>query len=156
MEKSVAYAISFRPQTDPCGSPPPTTTPSAVRLARRTIAYCASRRPENRMSQVEDTHSTTQDAYPADLARFLHERWDEDRAGALPDQGTLETLISVCYQAGLLHEEERAVTFRMILCDPALLPLREGPPGGTHRLEFPAPRPFDIQEIRRLSPAADY
>jgi hypothetical protein len=108
------------------------------------------------MSQVEDTHSTTQDAYPADLARFLHERWDEDRAGALPDQGTLETLISVCYQAGLLHEEERAVTFRMILCDPALLPLREGPPGGTHRLEFPAPRPFDIQEIRRLSPAADY
>jgi DisA bacterial checkpoint controller nucleotide-binding len=108
------------------------------------------------MSQVEDTHSTTQDAYPANLARFLHERWDEDRAGALPDQGTLETLISVCYQAGLLHEEERAVTFRMILCDPALLPLREGPPGGTHRLEFPAPRPFDIQEIRRLSPAADY
>ena len=108
------------------------------------------------MSPAEDARKSTLDAYPADLARFVRERWEEDRIGVLPDQGALETLISVCYQAGLLHEEERAVTFRMILCDPALLPLREGPPGGTHRLEFPAPRPFDIQEIRRLSPAADY
>ena len=108
------------------------------------------------MSPVEDTLRSTQDAYPADLARFIRERWDEDTAGALPDQPTLETLISTCYQAGLLHEEERAVTFRVILCDPDLLPPREGPPGGTHRLEFPRPRQFDVQEIRRLSPAADY
>jgi hypothetical protein len=108
------------------------------------------------MSPVEDTLRSTQDAYPADLARFVRERWDEDRAGALPDQGTLETLISACYQAGLLHEEERAVTFRVILCEPDLLPPFEGPPSGTHRLEFPKPRQFDVQEIRRLSPAADY
>jgi hypothetical protein len=108
------------------------------------------------MSPVEDTLRSTRDAYPADLARFVRERWDEDRAGTLPDQGTLETLISACYQAGLLREEERAVTFRVILCDPDLLPPREGPPDGTHRLEFPRPRRFDVQEIRRLSPAADY
>jgi len=108
------------------------------------------------MSSVEDTRRTTQDAYPADLASFVRERWDEDVAGSLPDQGTLETLISACYQAGLLQEEGRAVTFRVILCDPDLLPPREGPPGGTHRLEFPKPREFDTQEIRRLSPAADY
>jgi hypothetical protein len=108
------------------------------------------------MSPVEDTLRSTQDAYPADLARFVRERWDEDRAGALPDQCTLETLISACYQAGLLHEEERAVTFRVILCEPDLLPPFEGPPSGTHRLEFPKPRQFDVQEIRQLSPAADY
>ena len=108
------------------------------------------------MSPVEDTLRSTQDAYPADLARFVRERWDEDRAGALPDQSTLGTLISACYQAGLLHEEERAVTFRVILCEPDLLPHFEGPPSGTHRLEFPKPRQFDVQEIRRLSPAADY
>jgi hypothetical protein len=108
------------------------------------------------MSSEEDIRRTTQDAYPADLARFVRERWDEDRAGVLPDQDTLETLISACYQAGLLREEERAVTFRVILCDPDLLPPCEGPPGGTHRLEFPKPREFDVQEIRRLSPAADY
>jgi len=105
---------------------------------------------------MEDTRSTTRDAYPADLARLVRERWDEDRAGALPDQGALETLISACYQASLLQEEERAVTFRVILCDPDVLPPREGPPGGTHRLEFPSPRQFDMREIRRLSPAVDY
>jgi len=108
------------------------------------------------MSSVEDPRRTTQDAYPADLARFVRERWDEDRAGALPDQDTLETLISACYQSGLLQEEERAVKFRVILCDPDVLPPREGPPSGTHRLEFPKSREFDVQEIRRLSPAADY
>jgi len=108
------------------------------------------------MGGVEDTHRTTQDAYPTDLADFLRERWDEDRAGPLPDPGTLKNLISTCYQASLLHEEERAVTFRVILCDPDRLPPNEGPPGGIHRLEFPESRHFDIQEIRRLSPAADY
>jgi hypothetical protein len=38
------------------------------------------------MSPVEDTLRGPQDAYPADLARFVRERWDEDRAGTLPDQ----------------------------------------------------------------------
>jgi hypothetical protein len=74
----------------------------------------------------------------------------------LPEQGVLETLISACYQASLLREEERAVTFRVLLCDPDRLPPNEGPPGGIHRLEFPEARHFDIQELRRLSPAAGY
>ncbi len=108
------------------------------------------------MGTVEDTQRTTRDAYPADLANFVRERWDEERDGPLPELGTLENLISVCYQASLLQEEERAVKFRVILCAPDRLPPNEGPPGGVHRLEFPEPRPFDIQEIRRLSPAADY
>jgi hypothetical protein len=108
------------------------------------------------MGAVEDTRRATQDAYPADLARFVCERWDEERAGPLPDEGTVETLISACYQASLLREEERAVTFRVILCDPERLPPNDGPPGGIHRLEFPELRRFDVQEIRRLSPATDY
>jgi hypothetical protein len=108
------------------------------------------------MGVVEDTRSTTRDAYPADLARFVRERWDEVRAGPLPDPDTLETLISTCYQASLLREEERAVTFRVIVCEPERLPPNEGPPGGIHRLEFPDLRRFEVQEIRRLSPAADY
>src|SRR5215212_2738929 len=148
--------MSHRPATGHCGSRPPTTNTTVAPSASRTTAYYASRRPRNRMSPVEDTLRGTRDAYPADLACFVRERWDEDRAGRLPDQGTLETLISACYQAGLLREEERAVTFRVILCDPDLLPPREGPPGGTHRLEFSGPRRFDVQEIRRLAPAADY
>ena len=108
------------------------------------------------MGAMEQTRKSTPDAYPADLARFVCGAWDEERSGPLPEEGTLEAMISACYQASLLHEEERAVTFRMILCDPELLPPNEGPPGGIHRLEFPEPRRFDIHEIRRVSPAADY
>jgi Probable sensor domain DACNV len=36
------------------------------------------------------------------------------------------------------------------------VPAEGGPPTGLHRLEFTAPRPFEVQELRRLSPAADY
>ena len=108
------------------------------------------------MGAVEDTSKRTHDSYPADLARFVCGAWDEEKAGSLPEEGTVENLISACYQASMLREEERAVTFRVILCDPGRLPPNEGPPGGIHRLEFHEPRRFDIQEIRRLSPAADY
>jgi hypothetical protein len=98
------------------------------------------------------------DAYPQHLASFVRERWGGTVPGAdsLPDSPVLETLLSACYQASLLREEERSVTFRMILCDPDRLPVRQGPPSGLHKLEFPAPRPFDVQELRRLSPAANY
>ncbi|MBA3474789.1 MAG: DNA integrity scanning protein DisA nucleotide-binding domain protein [Rubrobacter sp.] len=97
-------------------------------------------------------------AYPYDLASFVRERWDGTVPGAapLPDMPVLENLLSACYQASLLREEERSVTFRMVLCDPDRLPVRQGPPSGLHKLEFPEPRPFDVQELRRLSPAANY
>ena len=97
-------------------------------------------------------------AYPQDLASFVRERWDGAVPGAdpLPGPVALETLLSACYQASLLHEEERSVTFRTVLCDPDRLSTREGPPSGLHKLEFPKTRPFDVQELRRLSPAADY
>ena len=108
------------------------------------------------MGAVEDTRKSTRDAYPADLSRFVCGAWDEERGGPLPDEGVVETLISACYQASLLREEERAITFRVILCDPERLPPNEGPPSGIHRLEFPELREFDIHEMRRLSPAADY
>ena len=104
-------------------------------------------------------------AYPNDLAGFVRESW-EDRAGGAdgsgheptgaPEPPVLERLISTCYQASLLREEERAVTFRAILAAPEDLPEGGGPPGGLHRLAFAEPRPFDERELRRLSPAADF
>ncbi len=104
-------------------------------------------------------------AYPDDLARFVRESW-EDHAGSAdgpgygpteaPDEATLERLISTCYQASLLREEERPVTFRAILADPEDLPEGSGPPEGLHRLAFGEPRRFDENELRRLSPAADF
>ena len=104
-------------------------------------------------------------AYPDDLARFVRESWEDDARGAdgsghgptsVPEPPVLERLISTCYQASLLREEERPVTFRVVLAAPEDLPEGGGPPGGLHRLAFAEPRPFDEQELRRLSPAADF
>lgn len=98
-------------------------------------------------------------AYPVDLARFVRERWNEENGehkGQLPDLPMLEEVLSACYQASLMREEERQITFRLILAGPELFSLDEGPPSGLHRLEFQETRTFDEQELRRLSPAAPF
>lgn len=92
------------------------------------------------------------------------DRWEKYPEGTretgegatLPDEPVLEALLSTCYQASLLREEERPVIFRMIFAPPLEFPEREGPPEGLHRLEFEEPRPFDEHELRRLSPAANF
>jgi hypothetical protein len=105
-------------------------------------------------------------AYPHQLAAFVRERWDELHAigkapagsalCTLPDAAVLERLLSTAYQATLLREEERPVTFRLIFGPPAAYPEEAGPPEGLHRLAFTQPRPFTEHELRRLSPAAKY
>ncbi len=108
----------------------------------------------------------TRDAYPQELAAFVAERW-EDHPGAsghpdrpsvhpLPEASVLEGALSACYQASLLREEEQPVIFRLALCGPEAFPAEGGPPKGLQRLTFPEARPFDAQELRRLSPATDY
>ncbi len=105
-------------------------------------------------------------AYPDDLASFVREHWEDssrdaegakdERDDSLPVAPVLEALLSTCYQASLLREEERPVTFRLIFANPDFFPEEEGPPERLHRLEFSEPRPFDERELRRLSPAADF
>ncbi len=108
-------------------------------------------------------------AYPRELVSFLLELWGgtvpsghaEDTEGylkafPLPDADILEQLVSICYQASLLREEERSVNFRLILRDPEHFPPDEGPPLGLHRLLFTSPRVFSEYELRRLSPAVDF
>lgn len=110
--------------------------------------------------------TNTQDAYPRDLAAFVAERWG-DRSSAsdppnrnplhpLPEAPMLEEALSACYQASLLREEEQPVIFRLALCEPEAFPTEGGPPDGLHRLEFPEPRLYNAQELRRLSSATDY
>ncbi|HVY49057.1 MAG TPA: hypothetical protein VHB21_24375, partial [Minicystis sp.] len=99
-------------------------------------------------------------AYPADLARSALERWRElhvelDLPAPIDDDALVE-LVSTVYHATLLREEERPVTFRLLLVDPSRLPEHGGPPDGLHRLAFTRARPFDAHELRRLSPAAKY
>ncbi len=95
----------------------------------------------------------------------MRERWERypkgeeapgDVGKGLPVAPVLETLLSTCYQASLLREEERPVVFRAIFAPPGEFPEKAGPPEGLHRLVFDEPRPFDEHELRRLSPAADF
>ena len=114
-------------------------------------------------SGLEDSRDAY--AYPNDLAHFVRACWEDYAGGAdgsgyepteAPETLVLERLLSTCYQASLLREEERPVAFRAILAAPEDLPEGGGPPGGLHRLAFGEPRPFDEREIRRLSPATDF
>jgi hypothetical protein len=102
-------------------------------------------------------------AYPAELASFVCQRWGAcapprgvERSMSLPDVKALEELLSIAYQASLLKEEERPVTFRLILGEPSDFPEEAGPPSGLQRLVFTEPRRLDEHELRRLSPAAKY
>ena len=89
-------------------------------------------------------------AYPHELARFVH---DNLPAGAT-DLAELEIILSAAYQASLLREEERNLSFRLLLTPPDALRPADGPPQGLHRLRFEEPRRLNEQEIRRLAPAA--
>lgn len=108
-------------------------------------------------------------AYPPDLASFVTKHWNSPAKGVVQESGSraglgaplpslesLEQFISTCYQASLLHDEERLVTFRAILCPPELILADSGPPTGLHRLAFTQPRFFTEDELRRLSPSADF
>ncbi|CAN5279199.1 diadenylate cyclase [soil metagenome] len=92
-------------------------------------------------------------AYPEHLARSIHSALI---SRGLPPmaEGALDDLVSTSYQASLLRDEERQVTFRLILTEPGDLPEGGGPPSGFHPLRFEEPRPFDEEELRRLAPAA--
>ncbi len=101
-------------------------------------------------------------AYPSELAQFVAGRWDpvDPATGDLSECGTrpeiLEMLISACYQASMLREEARPVTFRMIVCRPECFGAAVTLPDGLHILKFSESRPFNPLELRALSQAAGF
>lgn len=85
-------------------------------------------------------------AYPNDLVPLLQKRWAAvqiDGEPALPSAALLERLVSVCYQASLLRDEGRPITFRVTLAPPERFRSTEGPPTELHRLTLTRARPFD-------------
>ena len=107
-------------------------------------------------------------SYPADLAEVVLRTWHDGSSltdeyceavhdhDALPAPDVLEIILSTCYQASLLREEERPVRFRLIVANAASFPAPGGPPHGLHRLLFDEPRPLSHHELRRLAPAVDF
>lgn len=109
------------------------------------------------------THS-----YPADLAQVVLRTWHVGSSlteeycdtgpdlDALPAPDVLEAILSTCYQASLLREEERPVRFRLIVANAAGFLASGGLPHGLHRLLFDEPRPLSHHELRRLAPGVDF
>jgi hypothetical protein len=107
-------------------------------------------------------------AYPQELVSFILDRWKDplfaeqlsaagiDPSIELPDRSLLKQVISTCYQASLMREEERPITFRLILRESKFFAPDDGPPAGLHRLQFSRVRPFNEYELYRLALAADY
>jgi hypothetical protein len=95
-------------------------------------------------------------SYPAQLAELVKKVWPKDRLAQLPQEHHLRHLFDIAYHASLMRDEDRPVTFRLIYGDPGLLPPDDGPPSGLMPMKLDRPRPFNEQEIRRLSMAALY
>lgn len=107
-------------------------------------------------------------AYPEEFVSFIFDQWREpqfqerlraagiDASVQLPDRAVFQQIISTCFQASLMQEEERPVRFRLIIRPPELFSPDEGPPTGLHRFDFARVRPFNEYELHRLAPAADY
>jgi hypothetical protein len=96
--------------------------------------------------------------YPDMLAKQLWPTWvakGNYRFG-IESRDALARVLSVTYQASLLHEEGRQVTCRVALCPETDLDPGTLAPYSFRGLKLRRPRPFDEQEIRRLSPAATF
>jgi hypothetical protein len=103
--------------------------------------------------------------YHLDLANFTRQCWRPDfsndeleasNTDTLPAYPYFENLLSVCYQASMLREEEHPVRLRLILAGPEEFSAKEFPPMGLHRQIFTHPRPCNEFELRKLSPAAAF
>src|SRR5215471_18188550 len=96
--------------------------------------------------------------YPLELARTIAAQWTiaPEEAVLLPPEDALTTLLSEAYQASLLREEDRQVSCRLILIDPAELCDSTGPPEGLQVLQLVDERKLREHEIRRLSPSATF
>lgn len=106
-------------------------------------------------------------AYPEDFAIFVADRLSN--AQAAPDElwrtEVLVDLFSAAYQASLLREEERALTFRVVLAPPEVFEARPSvlvgyapyvPAYGPHVVRFDSKRTLHEGELRRLAPAAKF
>ena len=93
-------------------------------------------------------------SYPSQLAELVKKVWPKDRLAQLPQEHHLRKLFDIAYHASLLRDEDRQVTFRLIFRGSGSITTGRWPPSGLMPLYLDRPRPFNEQEIRRLSMAA--
>src|SRR5579871_1755103 len=99
-------------------------------------------------------------AYPQSLPEVIEQQWAAADLGGLmnaplPDRAQMLALIHAAFQASLLSEEGRPVSFRIVLCHPEELQDDVEVRGRNRAIVFAEPRPLNVPEIVRLAPAAD-
>jgi hypothetical protein len=94
-------------------------------------------------------------SYPPELADFVMQQWPASVPLDLTRE-QFDEVLSVCFLASLMTEEGRPVRFRLLLTPPSALPEDGEPNQGALRLRFRESRPFDPDELRRLSPAVPF
>ena len=94
--------------------------------------------------------------YPAQLAELVKREWPTQAIEMLPKDRDLEQLIHAAYHATLLREEQRSVSFRLLFAKPDDLSVAGEPPSGLLPIHLDRPRPFNEQQIRRISMAANF
>ena len=95
-------------------------------------------------------------SYPGQLTELVKRAWPADLLTYLPNDWQLRLLLDVAYHASLLKEEQRPVTFRILLGQPDDIVKVDQPPTALSGISFDRPRPFNEQEVRRISMAADF
>lgn len=104
--------------------------------------------------------------YPRHLLPLIRHFWErqqqkesaENPLFALPDDRTLLEILNTAYHVSLLTDEKRRCRFRAVFMmkddlENAGRVLKNRPPIRVFR--FAEPRPFSVEELRRLSPATD-
>ena len=96
--------------------------------------------------------------YPRELAEQIWSLWNKSDGNgtALDSVETLNSFLSISYQASLLREEGRPVECRITLSDPKNLEPARLANIGFHLVRFARRRSFAEQEIRRLGPATGF
>ena len=95
-------------------------------------------------------------SYPAQLSELVRKAWPAELLTELPTDVQLGLLLDVAYHASLLREEQRPVTFRLLLGSPEDVVRPDQPPTALSAISFDRMRPFKEQEVRRISMAADF
>lgn len=100
-------------------------------------------------------------AYPSELAGFVIAQLEQLglRAFGLSfpeDSDVVSAALTVAYQASLLRDEDRPLTFRLAIGPAHAFDNTLGPPKGVHVLKFASPRPFAVHELKKLVSAAKF
>jgi hypothetical protein len=97
-------------------------------------------------------------SYPRELADLIWSLCDrpDGKGIALDSIETLNSFLSIAYQASLLREEGRPVECRIMLSEPKNLEPAGLAAIGFHLVRFVRRRAFVEQEIRRLGPATGF